>query len=94
MGRESEKNGYMFVFNSIPLAIHLKLPQHCKSTMLQQKIKIANNLKLQHKKTNWTTKYSPFLLEFLQCFDIISWLFLRNLSGQLRQAILILFFYH
>ena len=43
MGKEPEK-GWIYVYLN-HLAVHLKLTQHCKSTILQYKIKIKLNLK-------------------------------------------------
>ena len=47
MGKESEKE-WMYVYVQLNyFAVHLKLTQHCKSTILQYKIKIRASLVAQ-----------------------------------------------
>ena len=41
MGKEFEKNRYMYMYNN-HLAVHLKLTQHCESTTVQYKIKLKS----------------------------------------------------
>ena len=41
MGKEFEKNRYMYMYNN-HFAVHLKLMQHCKSTAVQYKIKLQS----------------------------------------------------
>ena len=49
MGKESKEEWIYVYVKLIHFAVHLKLTQHCKSTILQYKIKIKkkNNLKIK-----------------------------------------------
>ena len=48
MGKDSEKEWiYVYMYNN-HFAVHLKLLQHCKSTILQYKIKIKLKKKSTH----------------------------------------------
>ena len=58
MGKEPEKE-YIYICITNHFAVHLKLTQHCKSAMLQYKIKSRKNKGTEstvHMKIMWITK--------------------------------------